>query len=128
MTRTELEELRSLRKELISLQQDFMRPNGTEVNIFYKDYHGGTGIPRVETGMDYGEEEQKRLAKLIARKSKALQSKILDTEHWIDSIDDAEMRGIVRMYYEQGMTLEDIGSVLGYDRSTIGKKLKNFTW
>ncbi|MEG2521269.1 MAG: sigma factor-like helix-turn-helix DNA-binding protein [Anaerovoracaceae bacterium] len=128
MTREDLESIRSLRNELVSLQQEYINPKRTEVNIFYKDYKNGHPVPKVDSGIDCGEAEQKRLAKLIAQKTKVLQSRILKTEQWIDSIDDPEMRGIIRMYYEQGLTQEEIGNLLNIDRSVISRRLKSFFW
>ena len=65
------------------------------------------------------------IKKLIATKKK-LQAKIIDAERFIETQTDSELRTILRSYYINGLSQEEIGKLLGYDRSTITKKLKRF--
>ena len=53
-----------------------------------------------------------------------LERKVDRAENYIDTIE-GEMQSILRMRYIYGMTLEEIGTRLNYDLSTIGKKLHN---
>ena len=46
-------------------------------------------------------------------------------EEWIDTLD-AEIRTIVRMVYINNMEHEEVASELGYERSSITKKLSRF--
>ncbi|MCR5754494.1 MAG: DUF1492 domain-containing protein, partial [Acetatifactor sp.] len=47
----------------------------------------------------------------------------LDIECFIESLDDIEDKAILRLKYIDKWTDEQIGSDLGYDRSTISKKI-----
>lgn len=47
-------------------------------------------------------------------------------ERYIDTIDDAEMRLIVRLRAINNMRWEDIGAELGMDRRTASRKYYNF--
>lgn len=63
------------------------------------------------------QEKYKRLSDKIAEQ-------IFDIENQLEYIDDPESRNILRMRFVIGMSLNEIGNKLQYDRSTIGKKIK----
>ncbi len=44
----------------------------------------------------------------------------------MDNVDDPEIRTILRLVYEQGMTHEAVGKKLGYSKDAIDKKLSRF--
>ena len=62
----------------------------------------------------------------MCKKKKERLRLIREMEEWIEDIDDAEMRTIIRFYYRDGKTQQEIGSILGYDQSIISRKLKLF--
>jgi len=127
MTRHDLEQLRALVFEIRSLQLDMLKPTPTMQTIFYKDYrHSVKGIPKSDAGYDYGEADYDRLAKLMRSKEKQRIRLVTEMEEWIENVDDAEMRAILRYYYRDGMTQEEIGDFMGYARTGIASKLKRF--
>lgn len=124
MDRRDLEKLRGLRAEIESLQH--IRPKSRTVSIFYKDYRTGVGIPKTDVGLDSGEEERRELAKKILRKERQLSRRVSEIEDWLDSVPDPEMRAILRYYYADGMSQQEIGEKLGYDQSVISRRLAAF--
>ena len=49
-----------------------------------------------------------------------------DIDVAIESVDDMEMRQILQYKYIEELTDAEIGALLGYDRSTISKKISNY--
>ena len=76
------------------------------------------------------EERQRKIKQLVvelyARKEE-YEKLQLDIDIAIEKIDDIEMRNIIHMKYRENMTDDAIASELGYERSTICKKIQNFT-
>lgn len=126
MKRKDLEQLRALKKEIESLECDLLKPKPTLVSIFYKDYSTGKGVPKSDVGFDEGEEEASRLLRILKRKHKELEEKAADIEDWIEHVEDSEMRTIIRYYYRDGLSQKEIAEKLGYERSTVAHKLKDF--
>ena len=96
------------------------------VNVYYKDYRTGKGIPKSRTEYDYDHQEWNKLKKKLRRKIKTLGRLVIRAEEFISGIEDSEMRTILRRYYINGDTQDDIGKELHYDRSTISKKIERF--
>lgn len=116
-TREDLESLRQLRNEIETLRR--IRPKPQPVVIFYKDYRTGKGIPKSDIGIDEGENERRELARVIRRKEQRLLQKVRRLEAYLDRVQDPTMRSVLRMYYSDGMSQEEIGEKLGYSRQTI---------
>ena len=49
-----------------------------------------------------------------------------DIEMWIDLEPDLEMQSILLLAYRDGLTHQQIGDRLGYERSTVSQKLHRF--
>lgn len=126
MKRKDLEQLRALRKEIESLEYSLKHPRPSLVTISYKDYKTGKGIPKTDVGYDDGEDEFNRLSMILKKKRKELAERAAEIEAWIDAIEDMEMRAIIRYYYSEGLSQEEVAERMFYDRRTIGRKLKNF--
>jgi DNA-directed RNA polymerase specialized sigma subunit len=75
-------------------------------------------------GIDTGRLEKLRTK--LETKLDELQDILLRTEESIESIKDSEMRNILRQYYRNGLTQKQIGDELGYERSTVCRKIKEF--
>lgn len=50
----------------------------------------------------------------------------LEIELFIETISDLEIKNIMTSRYVDGMTFEEIGDELGYDRTSISKKIDKF--
>lgn len=126
MTKKEMEELISIKQEINAIEMSLCAPKSTYTFAFYKDYKAGYPIPKIETGYDDGSICKDQLIKKLIATKKKLQTKIIDAERFIETQTDSELRTILRSYYINGLSQEEIGKLLGYDRSTITKKLKRF--
>lgn len=124
VTKKDLEQLRGLNFEIKQLSN--MRPKSKEVVIFYKDYRTGKGIPKTDIGFDDGSNEANELRDLLSKKTRKLIRKAAEVEKWLDTITDPLDRVIVRAYYIEGKTQQEIGDAVGYSRERIAKKLKIF--
>lgn len=128
MTRNDLEKLRSLKREITYLQEALKQPQEpSEVIIAYKDYtKSAKGIPRADRGLDDGRENRDRLVRLLEEKVQERIRLVTEMENWIDSVEDPEIRLILRMYYGRGVKHADIGACLGYTASGVKQKLRRF--
>lgn len=126
MKREDMEQLISLESEIKAIEASMKSPKSRYVPVCYKDYRTGKGINKVSFEDDGGAEELRELKrKLSARKSK-LRRKLREAEDFIGGIKSSQMRTILRMYYINGNTQQEIGEELHYAQSVISSKLKMF--
>ena len=126
MTKAEMEQIKTIPSEIDAIKDTLNNPKMEYVNVYYKDYRTGKGIPKSRSEYDYDHKEWNKLKKKLRRKIEILGRLVVKAEKFIETIDDAEMRTILRQYYINGRTQEAIGKQLGYDDSTISKKLDAF--
>lgn len=127
MTKKELSQLKALMKEKEDLEQRIRDRKFTpteEVVDVVKDYRTGTGKAIVIRG--YGDSDWQKLRDEWYAKLVNINHKIRQMERFLDSVEDAEMREILRLRYQDGMTQEQVGKVLGYSRPAIQKKEERF--
>lgn len=121
-----MEQIKTIPSEIDAIKDTLNNPKMEYVNVYYKDYRTGKGIPKSRSEYDYDHKEWNKLKKKLRRKIEILGRLVVKAEKFIETIDDAEMRTILRQYYINGRTQEAIGKQLGYDDSTISKKLDAF--
>lgn len=127
MTRTELERLTALKAEIKAIEKDLERIEPQEVADVYKDYtRDPSGVTKIMRGSDEGGEAARRLRWRRRRFLRILKEQEEEAETFIQGLEDPETRTIIRMVYLQDATQEQVGAALGYERSTIGKKLAAF--
>ncbi len=127
MTRHDLEQLQKLRVEVIDLAREIDKASKTHIidvvlgsrHVIPYDLH-----PIVVEGLNSDKVTQLRF-KLTATCDR-IQQVLLDIEEWVEGIEDSEMRSIIRMYFQQGLTQETIGKQIGYSRQRVGQKLDAF--
>lgn len=124
ISKEHLEALRALKREIESLEATEPRPR--LVQISYKDYRTGKGIPKTDVGIDDGSDEAQELQRKIESKRRALVRAVSALEDWLDAVEDPEDRAILRWYYVEGLTQEEIGLRMGYSRSAIQYKVQEF--
>ena len=123
MTKKELENLIKLRREIKLLEDELQN-----LPVVSDSVRGSMpGFPYIEvvvpiSGVDEGTGIRQKLEEKIEK----LKLEISAVDEWIDTIQDAEMRMIMRMRYRNGMTQEAIATCLGYDRSSVSKKIKKY--
>lgn len=126
MTRKEMEQCRSLRQEITSIERAMKHPKSTVVAVFYKDYRSGKGVPKSKQEVDNGEEELRALKVKFNTYMKRLTRRLNEAEDFIESVDEGETRAILRMYYIAGMSQEDIGKELYLTQSRISQIINAF--
>ncbi|MDD4566091.1 MAG: hypothetical protein PHE79_11535 [Eubacteriales bacterium] len=123
--REELEKLKKLKLEAKQLEDELRKVPCTKDSV----KGSMTEHPYIEQtiricGVD--EHKAKKVRKRLEYKLEELQEAISAMEDYLDTVDDPEMRTILRLYYRNGLTQGQIGAELGYDRSVISRKLKFF--
>lgn len=123
MTREELESIYCLKKEL-RMWQERLADLQADIALNGKVLDG---MPFPNTNAITNPTEQKAIKlmevdKVIKGKISEIRMTIADIEQFILNIDDSEMRQIIEYRCVQCKKWEDIGDILGYDRTTVSKK------
>ena len=122
MDKERLKKLRSLIKEAEHLETRWFPKEPVADSA--KDYR--TGYPRNITMAGYGDSEWAKLRQRLYEKLGRIQAERMMLENWLDSVQDPELRDILRLQYINGLTQEEVAQELGYARETISRKLKVF--
>lgn len=95
-----------------------------------KKGHQSLGIVRIEgfPSQDYTRRKQalKRLKETLSRKSDELLEMLNDVEEYMDSIDDGEIRALIRYRYIDGMSWRDVGKAVHMNEDAARKKLERY--
>lgn len=123
MTRQELESIYCLKKEL-RMWQERLAELQSDIALNSKVMDG---MPYPNTNAITNPTEQKAIklmevAKVIEGKISEIKIAVSDIEKFILAIDDSEMRQIIEYRCVQCKKWEDIGELLGYERTTVAKK------
>ena len=121
-----MEQCRSLRYEIASIESAMRSPRSTVVAVFYKDYRTGKGVPKSRQEVDHGEEELRILKGSLSICKRKLAKRLLQAEKFIEGVEDAEMRTILRMYYINNSSQKEIGEMMHYSQTAISTKLSVF--
>lgn len=121
-----MEQCRSLRYEIASIETAMRSPRSTIVAVFYKDYRTGKGVPKSRQEVDHGEEELRILRGSLNICKRKLAKRLLQAEKFIEGVEDAEMRTILRMYYINNSSQKEIGEMMHYSQTAISTKLSVF--
>lgn len=114
MTKKRLKRMRSLISEARHLQEMLDQPAKTTeyVGDTAKDYR--TGKPHSITITGYGQQDYPELKERYYQKLRDIQQEIAFLESFLDQITDPQTRDILRLYYVNGMTQEQIAEDLGF--------------
>ena len=121
-----MEQCRSLRYEIASIESAMRSPRSTVVAVFYKDYRTGKGVPKSRQEVDHGEEELRILKGSLSVCKRKLAKRLLQAEKFIEGVEDTEMRTILRMYYLNNASQKEIGDMMHYSQTAISTKLSVF--
>lgn len=127
MKKSDLLKLKSIIKEIENLQKELeqLKWQPKEPVIDYaKDYRHGK--PKIITLVGQGDEDYAKVKQKLTDSLVKVQQERLRLEEWLDSVEDSEMRNILRLQYVNGLTQEEIGQELGYCRKTINRRLNEF--
>lgn len=127
MKKQDLEQLKSIKQEIKALTDEI---TDLRTRVVTDSVEGSDPeFPYVKhtikiVGMDVRGLEA--LGRKLNCKCCQLQQMLFDTELQIEQMEDSELRTIVRLYYRNGLTQEEIGRELGYSQQRIGQKLNGF--
>lgn len=127
MKKSRLKKLRALIKEAEHLQSQYMDAicfPKEFVQDSVNDYR--TGQPHPISISGYGDSSYVDIRQRLYEKQRQIQQEIAFLEDWLDSVEDPELRDILRLQYINGLTQEQIADELGYARETVSRKLKVF--
>ncbi len=125
MSRKRLQSLRALRQELDTLENKYMKiPKSEEVADTVGDY--SLGVKRTLVIRGQSDHRSRKIEERITIKSKRLENEVLLLENYLDDVEDSEMRDILRLYFAEGLTQEEIGRRKGYSRQAITSKIDKF--
>lgn len=125
--RKRLKKLRALIKEAEHLQaeyNDIICFPREPVQDAVKDYR--TGYPHTVSISGQGDSSYIDVRHRLYEKHRQILAEIAFLERWLDSVSDPEIRDILRLQYIRGLTQEEIAAELGYGRSAIAMKIKQF--
>lgn len=127
MKKSRLKRLRALIKEAEHLQGKYIDaicfPKEQVVDSA-TDYK--TGYPHTISISGYGDSSYVDIRQRLYEKQRQIQKEIAYLESWLDSIEDPELRNILRLQYVNGLTQEQIALELGYSERSIRRKLREF--
>lgn len=126
MTRQEMEQCKSLRQEIKSIEEAMKSPKSTLVNVFYKDYRTGVGIPKSKMEWDSGEDNIRILEGNLKGCKRKLLRQLNKAEKFIETVENSETRTILRKYYITGMSQEEIADDMHYTQGRISQILNAF--
>jgi hypothetical protein len=122
MDKKQLEHLSATKAEIRLLTCEIMNfPEGL-VTDYYYDYPNGE--KRVRPLIGYA--DCSGLKRRLQGQIDTLNDEIEAIENYLATVEDTEMRAILRMKYRNDMTSEQIGKEMGYEGSTIRKKLNKY--
>lgn len=131
MNRLQLGRLKNLKAEERSLFEQIKKYKPKEKDFVVdtvNDY--STGHPKVISIKGLGDEnyrkEKEKLYNKYVRSRIAVMKEIDKIESFIDTVEDPEIKTILRMIYIDGRTQEEVAEKLGYSRSGIAMKLKRY--
>lgn len=126
MTKKDLEKMRALIKELKELRSKMEASASPREMVAdtVKDYR--YGYPVHITIRGYGQNDWPRMQQKYYDKLRQILATVIKMEDWLDTIDDPEMRVILRMRYVDCKSQEQIAEYLECSRRTVKRKLAGF--
>lgn len=122
----QLKQLKALRREAEGLKYSIDHAKPEIVTDYYKDYRNGRGIPKSLIGLTFDEKGISSRERRLKRKLDEISKLIEAIEGEIYTVDDPDMRTILRMYYVEEMNYREIEKQTFMSKSTIQRKLKKF--
>lgn len=127
MKKQDLEQLRSLRKEIEIIQMELDNlPVVTDKVTGSMDQF--PYLPRSITIEGRDEQKGRQLRRRLEIKVDNLQDKLIEIEEWMDSVEDVEMRSLLRLRYQNGFSWEETAANMGYGHTydTARKRVERF--
>lgn len=120
----QIKQLKALRREAEGLKYSIDHAKPEIVTDYYKDYRTGKGIPKSLIGVDFDWKGISSRERRLKRKLGEISRLIEAIEKEIEAIGDPDTRTILRMYYIEECSQEEVADVMHCDRTTVSKRLK----
>lgn len=120
----QIKQLKALRREAEGLKYSIDHAKPEIVTDYYKDYRSGRGIPKTLVGVDFDWKGISSRERRLKRKLDEISKLIEAIEREIDTVGDPDTRTILRMYYIEERSQEEVADVMHCDRTTVSKRLK----
>lgn len=125
MTIEEINSIYYINKEIARLQEELYTLKNKN---FFKS-NNLTGMPKgsseADVFVDYAE-DVRTLESMLQYTLKKLQVERKKIEDFLNTVEDAELRLIIRLRAVNNMKWEEIGEELGMDRRTASRKFLNY--
>ena len=125
MTIEEINSIYYINKEIARLQEELYTLKNKN---FFKS-NNLTGMPKgnfeADVFVDYAE-DVRTLESMLQYTLKKLQAERKKIEDFLNTVEDAELRLIIRLRAVNNMKWEEIGEELGVDRRTASRKFLNY--
>ena len=119
------EEIKILKKELCELEEERKnRPYSKAIT--YSDMPKGCGMSDPMVDVDELVDQEKTVRQMIAYNIQRLQRARKDMEIFLQTIEKAEERLILRLCCINNMTWQEIGDEIGMSRMTVKRKWDKF--
>ena len=106
----DLRNIEKLRKEIRAIEVSIDRMRATDLTDYYKDYrYNPKSTVKSLHGIGVDRTELQRKEKRLTSRLRLLQRMVTEAESYVGTIEDPELRAILRMYYVEGMTQVEIG-------------------
>ena len=131
INKKEAEQLRALKIEVDTLP---LKPASAKRQIvvdWYKDYSvNPKGTPKSIIGYESEEraaaKAERQLEKMLRKKRRQLLDQITAFEEWLDTVQDPQIRAILRLHYRDGLSQSEIGEQLGYTQARVSQLINDF--
>ena len=119
------EEIKILKKELCELEEERKnRPYSKAIT--YSDMPKGCGMSDPMVDVDELVDQEKAVQQMLAYNIQRLQRARKDMEFFLQTIEKAEERLIIRLRCINNMTWQEIGDEIGMSRMTVKRKWDKF--
>lgn len=123
MEREKLEQLRDMKRESVSLEKKIEERKSKRKPKLHGDTAAdySTGHKRVITIYGEADPVMDKYIRLLEEKKMRVDHEIYDMESWLDRVEPARTRNVLRLYYQEGKSQREIGELLNIDRSLVSK-------
>lgn len=129
MDRKKLGQLRSLKKESEQIRQKIeerlKRRNPKAWGDTAGDY--STGQKRIIAIYGEADPAVDRYVALMLKKKEKIDSEVMEMEEWLETVEPARARNVLRLYYQDGKSQKEIGEELSLDRSVVSRIISGAT-
>ena len=129
MTREQAEQIYYIKKEINIIESEIReleRGRTYLSGVMYSDMPKSAGQTDSMAESDKYLDQEKTLMEMLKYNKEQLLRSLIDMNRFLITIDDSELRTILRLYCVEGCTWREIGQELHMHLSTASKKYYNF--